>query len=59
MTLCPIALAVHCTGCPIVKVCPAKGVLGDYRTYVPAPVAPEPGAKPDRDAPTEKTDRGQ
>jgi hypothetical protein len=38
MTLCPIALAVHCTGCPILKVCPAKTVIGDY-------VAPEPPAK--------------
>jgi len=36
MTLCPIALAVHCTGCPVVKVCPAKRVLGDYATHVPA-----------------------
>jgi hypothetical protein len=55
MTLCPIALAVHCTGCPIVKACPAKRVLGDYGTY--APVATESDAKPDRDATTEKTDR--
>jgi len=47
MTLCPIALAVHCTGCPLVKVCPAKGVLGDYETCVPAPVASESDAKPD------------
>lgn len=30
MTLCPIALAVHCTGCPIVKVCPAKTIIGDF-----------------------------
>ena len=33
MTLCPVALAVHCVNCPIVKVCPAKAVLGDYRHY--------------------------
>src|ERR1017187_4168334 len=38
MTLCPIALAVHCIGCPIVKVCPAKRMLGDYGTYLPSPV---------------------
>ena len=36
MTLCPVALAVHCTGCPIVKVCPAKTILGDYGKYPPA-----------------------
>ena len=30
MVLCPIALAVHCTGCPFVKFCPAKTLLGDY-----------------------------
>jgi hypothetical protein len=61
LTLCPIALAVHCTGCPLVKVCPAKRVLGDYETYVPAALASpsESGAKPDRDAPTQKIDRGQ
>jgi hypothetical protein len=47
MTLCPIALAVHCTGCPIVKACPAKRALGDYATYVPTPAA---GAKVDGDA---------
>jgi hypothetical protein len=57
MTLCPIALAVHCTGCPLVKVCPAKRVLGDLDTYVPAPAASE--SKPDRAAPTQKIDRSQ
>ncbi len=35
MTLCPIALAVHCTGCPIVKVCPAKTIIGDYGAHEP------------------------
>jgi hypothetical protein len=30
MVICPIALAVHCTGCPLVKFCPLKTVLGDY-----------------------------
>lgn len=30
MTLCPIAMAVHCTGCPMVKFCPAKTILGDF-----------------------------
>jgi hypothetical protein len=52
MTLCPIALAVHCTGCPIVKVCPAKRTLGDYETYAPTPAASEAGVK--AGGPTEK-----
>jgi hypothetical protein len=56
MTLCPIALVVHCTGCPLVKVCPAKRVLGDYETHVP-PVASDADAKADRDAPTQKINR--
>ena len=30
MVICPIALVVHCSGCPIVKVCPAKTIIGDY-----------------------------
>jgi len=31
MTLCPGALTIGCRKCPIFKVCPAKGVIGDYR----------------------------
>ena len=31
MTICPVAIAVGCRRCPIFKVCPAKGVIGDYR----------------------------
>ena len=51
MTLCPIALVVHCKGCPIVKVCPAKTVLGDFEEQESsAPGAPadveEPPADP-------------
>ena len=30
MVICPIARAVHCTGCALVKFCPAKTWLGDY-----------------------------
>jgi hypothetical protein len=30
MVICPIARAVHCTGCALVKFCPAKTFLGDY-----------------------------
>ncbi len=30
MVICPIARAVHCTGCALVKICPAKTWLGDF-----------------------------
>ena len=33
MTICPIALLVHCVGCPIVKICPAKSIIGDFDKY--------------------------
>lgn len=44
-TLCPIALAVGCKKCPIFKVCPAKGVIGDYKPEAkqdPPPADSEP-----------------
>lgn len=44
MTLCPIALAVGCTRCPIFKLCPAKGIIGNYQ-----PAAAEP-PQPDKDS---------
>ncbi len=31
MTLCPIALAVGCKKCPLVKICPAKEIIGNYK----------------------------
>jgi hypothetical protein len=31
MVLCPVALAVGCSKCPIFNICPAKGVIGDYK----------------------------
>lgn len=31
MTICPVALMVGCAKCPVVKVCPGKGVIGDYK----------------------------
>ena len=37
MTLCPIALVAGCQKCPAFKVCPLKGVIGDYK---PPEVAP-------------------
>ncbi len=31
MTLCPYALVSSCSKCPIKKVCPLKGVIGDFK----------------------------
>jgi hypothetical protein len=31
MVVCPVAIAVGCKKCPIFKICPAKGLIGDYR----------------------------
>jgi len=31
MTLCPYALVSSCSKCPIVKVCPLKGIIGDAK----------------------------
>jgi hypothetical protein len=36
MKLCPIAIAVSCRRCPIVKACPVKRVIGDYVDVTPA-----------------------
>lgn len=32
MTLCPVALAVGCKRCPVFAICPAKTLIGDYKT---------------------------
>lgn len=53
MTICPIALAVHCVGCPLVKVCPAKTVLGDFGKYEPPTAEKEPD---DQRLPDKETD---
>jgi len=48
MTLCPIALVAGCQKCPIVALCPLKGVIGDYpkpEEVPPPPTAAEPPAK--------------
>lgn len=37
MTICPIALAVGCAKCPVLKVCPLKSVLGDWKEQPPPP----------------------
>ena len=31
MTLCPVALAIGCKKCPIVRICPVKTLIGDYK----------------------------
>ena len=31
MKLCPVAIAVGCKKCPVFSICPAKGIIGDYR----------------------------
>jgi hypothetical protein len=42
MTICPIALAVRCVGCPFVRICLARRLLGDYGSYQPPPPAEMP-----------------
>ncbi len=48
MTLCPVAVAVGCRKCPVVAVCPLKGVIGDYKKEedAPAKAAPRTGKPP-------------
>jgi len=50
MTLCPLALVAGCQKCPLVALCPLKGIIGDYREpeEVPPPTPakrPTPGKK--------------
>lgn len=49
-TLCPIALAVGCRRCPVFKVCPVKGVIGDYDGAAAAPPATPASPKRSGDA---------
>ena len=48
MTLCPIALMAGCRKCPAFKVCPVKGVIGDYEREED-PGAEHPTVNEDRD----------
>ena len=52
MVLCPVALAVGCRKCPVFKVCPVKGVIGDYKPPEEAPT--RAAAPPKRAAATKK-----
>ena len=50
MTLCPLALVAGCRKCPLVALCPLKGIIGDDREpeEVPPPTPaerPTPGKK--------------
>jgi hypothetical protein len=40
MKLCPVAIAITCAKCPIVKACPLKTVIGDFVE----PPPPKPNA---------------
>ena len=35
MTICPIAIAVGCARCPVVKICPVKTIIGDAKPSEP------------------------
>ena len=39
MKICPVAIAVGCRKCPVFSICPAKGVIGDFKAL----------AKPDKE----------
>jgi hypothetical protein len=45
VTLCPIAIVAGCKKCPAFKVCPLKGVIGDYKAPPPAEVPPASSGK--------------
>jgi hypothetical protein len=36
MTICPIAIVAGCKKCPVFKICPLKGVIGDIPPAAPA-----------------------
>lgn len=41
MTICPIAIVAGCRKCPVFKICPLKGIIGDK----PPAAASEPSAR--------------
>jgi len=45
MVLCPVAIAVGCRKCPVFKVCPVKGLIGDYRADADATQPLPPAGK--------------
>lgn len=46
MVICPIAIVAGCEKCPVFKVCPAKGLIGDQKKAAPAETKKSPPAKP-------------
>jgi hypothetical protein len=59
-TLCPIAIAVGCRRCPVFKVCPVKGVIGDMRgagAEPPVTQQPKRAAKAKHDDKSERPKR--
>jgi hypothetical protein len=51
MTICPVALIVGCKKCPLFKVCPAKGSIGNYDKEAAAADAAAEAAAADTAAP--------
>ena len=45
MVVCPVAIAVGCKKCPIYSICPAKGLIGDYKATDVDATQPLPAAK--------------
>jgi hypothetical protein len=45
MTVCPVALAVGCKKCPIVRMCPVKSLIGDYKPEKAASSTPRRGRR--------------
>jgi len=45
MTLCPIAMAASCKVCPVLAICPLKGIVGDHvkpdQSQAKQPIDPE------------------
>ena len=58
MVICPVAIAVGCKKCPIFKVCPVKGVIGDYKEPDETPAkSADPVPAPTRKAQAKKKKR--
>ena len=53
MVLCPVAIAVGCKKCPIFRICPVKGVIGNYAPDDAAKGAP-PRVARKRGAPSKR-----
>jgi hypothetical protein len=60
MTLCPIAIAVGCMKCPVFRICPLKGIIGDYRGNKEPRESPARGSRAEepRESKAGKAERG-